>query len=168
MGFFFKVIPGQTYCITGYEGSDKHVEIPTNITVTILHDFLFKGHTEIESVKIPDTVTQMGGFLFDGCTNLKELTLPPSLEDLWQYALTRTSIEEIEIPGSVKQIIPFTFSQSKALKRVIFNEGTTRIGARAFKDCTALTEVYLPSTLTSIDEDAFEGCGDIKFIKNKD
>lgn len=168
MGFFYKVVPGDTYCITEYQGSDKHVEIPTNINVSILSDFLFKGHTEIESVKIPDTVTQMGGFLFDGCTNLKELALPSSLQDLWQYSLTRTSIEEIEIPGSVKQIIPFTFFQSKSLKKVVFNEGTASIGANAFKDCTALTEVYLPSTLTSIHEDAFDGCGDVKFIKNED
>jgi len=161
--FYNKMVPGDTYCLTGYKGSETHVKLPTEYTVTILNDSLFKGHTEIESVEIPDTVTQIGGFVFDGCSSLKSLKLPPNLADLWQYALTRTSIEEIEIPGSVKAIIPFTFNQSKDLKKVVFNEGTLEINAWAFKDCTSLTDVYLSSTLTKISDKAFEGCGEITF-----
>lgn len=165
MGFYYKMVPGDTYCVTGYSGNDKHVEFPDNITITILNDGIFKGHTELESVVIPDTVTQIGGFVFDGCTGLKSLTLPPNLKDMWQYAFTRTSIEEIEIPGSVRRIIPFTFNASKDLKKVIINEGTIEISAWAFKDCTALTDMYLPKSMEIIHEKAFEGCGDIQFHK---
>ncbi|MCK8060262.1 MULTISPECIES: leucine-rich repeat domain-containing protein [unclassified Fusibacter] len=161
MSFYYKMVPGNTYCITGYTGNDVHVKVPTNIEVTILSDDIFKGHTEIESVDIPDTVTQLGGFVFDGCTGLKRIVLPAGLTDMWQYAMTRTSIEEIEIPGSVKAIVPFTFNQSKALKKVVFNEGTLRIDAWAFKDCTSLTDVYLSSSLTTISDKAFEGCNHV-------
>jgi len=31
----------------------------------------------------------------------------------------------------------------------------------AFKDCTALTDLYIPETLTDISDKAFEGCGQI-------
>lgn len=165
MGFYHKMVPDGTYCLTGYTGHDSEVQFPENITVSILNDSLFKGHTEIETVNLPDSVTQIGGFVFDGCTNLKSLTLPPNLLDMWQYALTRTSIEEIEIPGSLHAVIAFTFNQSKALKKVVFNEGTQRIEAWAFKDCTALTDVYLPASLTEINDKAFEGCGEITFHK---
>lgn len=163
MGFYFKMIDDNTYCITGYQGKDSHVELPTNICVTVLNDDLFKGHQEIVSVNLPDTVTQIGGFVFDGCTGLKQITLPPNLQGMWQYAFTRTSLESITIPGSVKAIIPFTFYQSKALKAVYFNEGTQDISAWAFKECTALTDVYLSSTLVNISDKAFEGCGPITF-----
>ncbi len=163
MGFYSKMVPDETYCINGYDGNNSHIEFPKNIVITILHDDLFKGHTEIESVNLPDSVTEIGGFIFDGCTGLTSINLPPNLENMWQYAFTRTSIQEIEIPGSVLSIIPFTFYQSKALKKVVINEGTKGIRAWAFKDCTALTDVYLPSSLTDISDKAFEGCGEITF-----
>lgn len=166
MDFYYKEVPGGTYCITAYTGNDKHVEFPGNITITILHDDIFKGNTMVESVVIPETVTQIGGFMFDGCTNLTSIKLPGNLQDMWQYAFTRTSIEEIEIPGSVKSIVPYTFFASKKLKKVVINEGTTKILGSAFKDCTALKDVYLPSSIEHIHEDAFIGCGDIRFHKN--
>jgi len=165
MSFYYKQVPDDTYCITGYTGKEKHIEFPSNITITILNDSIFKGHTQIESVIIPDTVTQIGGFVFDGCSNLKSITLPPNLKDMWQYAFTRTSIEEIEIPGTVRRIIPFTFNASKALKKVVINEGTIEISAWAFKDCTGLTDVYLPASMEEVHENAFEGCGQITFHK---
>lgn len=163
MDFFYKQIPGDSYCITAYTGNDQHVEFPSNIHISILHDDIFKGNTSLESVVIPETVTQIGGFMFDGCTNLKSIKLPDNLEDMWQYAFTRTSIEEIEIPGTVSSIIPYTFFSSKKLKKVVINEGTKKILGSAFKDCTGLTDVYLPSTIEHIHEDAFMGCGDISF-----
>tara|TARA_Y100000588_G_scaffold386577_1_gene482453 strand:- start:911 stop:1411 length:501 start_codon:yes stop_codon:yes gene_type:complete len=165
MSFYYKMVPGDTYCITGYKGNEKHVEFPNNITITIIGDGIFKGHTELESIVLPETLTQIGGFAFDGCTGLKSIKLPESLEDMWQYAFTRTSIEEIEIPGSVKRIIPFTFNASKALKKVVIHEGTIEISAWAFKDCTSLTDVYLPKSMQSVHENAFDGCGDIRFHK---
>lgn len=165
MDFYYKQVPGDAYCITGYTGNDKHIEFPSNIKISILNDSLFKGKTNIESVVIPETVTQIGGFMFDGCSNLKHIKLPDNLEDMWQYAFVRTSIEEIDIPGSVKSIIPNTFFDSRNLKKVIINEGTTKILGSAFKNCVSLTDVYLPSTIEHIHEDAFIGCGDIKFHK---
>ncbi|MGB3368320.1 MAG: leucine-rich repeat domain-containing protein [Acidaminobacteraceae bacterium] len=161
MGFYYKQLPDDTYCITGYNGSDKHIDIPTNINITILSDEIFKGHTEIESINIPESVKQIGGFLFDGCTGLKSIKLPLHLKDMWQYAMTRTSFKEIEIPGSVTTIVPFVFNQSKDLKKVLLNEGTQCISGWAFKDCSALRDIYLPESLIDIHEKAFEGCGPI-------
>lgn len=165
MGYYYKMVPDGTYCLTGYEGNKKHIEMPSNIRVSILNDKLYKNHTEIESITLPDSIKEIGGFVFDGCTNLKSITLPPNLIDMWQYALTRMTIETIDIPGSLKAIIPFTFNECKSLKTVTINEGTKEINGWAFKDCTALTDVYLPKSFIKIHEDAFKGCGEITFHK---
>ena len=165
MDFSYKIIDDGTFCITSYRGSVEHVVIPHNINATVLFDDLFKGHTEISSVKIPETITDIGGFVFDGCTNIKEIILPPNLINMWQYAMTRCGIESISIPGSVSSIIPFTFNQCKDLKTVTFSEGTTRICAWAFKDCTSLRDVYLPKSLIDISKLAFEGCESVTLHK---
>ena len=41
--------------------------------VSVLMDDIFKNHTEIEKVILPDTLTDIGGFVFDGCTSLKHI-----------------------------------------------------------------------------------------------
>ena len=43
-------------------------------------------------------------------------------------------------------------------------DGCTTIGPRAFADCRNLVYVYIPASVTSIAEDAFEGCGEILVI----
>jgi hypothetical protein len=43
-------------------------------------------------------------------------------------------------------------------------DGFTRIGATAFKDCTGITSVVLPSTLTAIERLAFWGCSAIAVV----
>lgn len=157
------MIDNNTNCINLYEGNEPHVIIPDNINASVLFDDLFKGHTELESITFPDTIAEIGGFVFDGCMKLRELTLPPHLTSMWQYALTRCGIETISVPGSVVSIIPFTFNQCKNLREVRINEGTTHIYSWAFKDCTSLTDVYLPKSVTTIGDKAFAGCGEIKF-----
>jgi ferredoxin len=47
----------------------------------------------------------------------------------------------------------------------VFNEGTTKVDAWAFKNCENLVEVYVPSSLTEINEKAFEGCPNVKIVK---
>lgn len=43
----------------------------------------------------------------------------------------------------------------------------TAIGRRAFEDCTGLSEITLPATVTTIDNYAFFGCDSLKTIKVK-
>lgn len=165
MNFNYRMFDNGTFCITSYKGNSEYVIIPDTINASILFDDLFKGHTELLSVKIPNTITDIGGFVFDGCMNLKEIILPPNLINMWQYSMTRCGIETISVPGTVKSIVPFTFNQCKNLKTVTLNEGTTKIYAWAFKDCSALRNIYLPKSLIEISDKAFEGCENVTLHK---
>lgn len=164
MSYLYKAVPDGTYCLTNYNGHEKHIELPHHLKVSILGDKLYKGHTEIESIELPETITQIGGFVFDGCENLKKLQLPPHLKDMWQYALTRMSIETIEIPASLSAIIPFTFNECKQLKTVTF-KGPIRLDAWAFKNCESLADVYFKDADVTIHPKAFEGCPNVKIHK---
>ncbi len=158
--FLFKYIEDDTYCLSNYMGDEARVEIPATYCgrpVSTLYDDLFKHHTEINEVIIPEGVTTIGGFVFDGATGIRHIELPKSLTYLWQYAFVRSSIEEIVIPGNCRDVIPFTFQDCKQLKRVICEPGVRRIFGYAFKDCTALEEVIMPES-TEIDPKAFLGC----------
>lgn len=56
------------------------------------------------------------------------------------------------------------FDGHSTLKVVEFQEGVTSIGAYAFRNCTSLEGIILPSTIKTIAESAFEGCTNVKGI----
>jgi len=156
--FWFKQIEeNETFCAIRYIGNHEDVVIPAmhwGHPVSALFDDLFKGHSEIRSVAIPDTVTQIGGFVFDGCSALHHIVLPTALQDMWQYAFVRSSIEEVVIPDGVSHIIPFTFKDCKRLRRVVCGTGMQKIYPNAFAGCDALEEFIHPAH-TEIAPDAF-------------
>ncbi len=142
--FTYQLIENNTFCVAGYKGDEAHVVIPESVNgapVTVLFDKLFRGHSEIESVKIPDTVTDLGEFVFDGCVNLRHLELPAELAFLWGNSFARCGIEEITLPDKLTALPPFAFKECKNLKKVVCGAGMKKIHAWAFSGCGALCEV---------------------------
>ena len=72
------------------------------------------------------------------------------------------------IPGSVENIDAYTFEGCKKLKKVIIKDGVKTIGLFAFGDCTSLTDIIIPASVTDIEfqfthckETPFNGCSNI-------
>ena len=76
---------------------------------------------------------------------------------------SRTSVT---LPNSVKEIGRYAFSGCSNL-RDINMPGVESIGESAFSGCSGLSQLYLPSSLTNIDDYAFYGCsGLIRIISD--
>lgn len=163
--FSFQLLDNDTFCITGYEGDEANVIIPPvhgSTPVTILYDDLFKGHSEITSVSIPDTVTSIGSFVFYGCTALKSVTLPESLQDMWQYAFAGSGIEEIVLPKGLVTIASFTFQDCVNLTKVVCNPGLKKIHAWAFSGCDKLKQLIYEDFGLQISPLAFEAANPLR------
>ena len=52
------------------------------------------------------------------------------------------------------------FSGNTSISAVKAAPGLKRINSAAFKDCSSLTDVWLPDTVSFIASDAFDGCSD--------
>lgn len=63
--------------------------------------------------------------------------------------------------------IPWYYSRKK-VKKLIVEEGVTRICSRNFSDCSNLTEVILPRSLKTIAVAAFENCSSLNTINIPD
>ena len=66
----------------------------------------------------------------------------------------------LALPDSVAVIGEEAFAGTTSFWKVIVPAGATAIESRAFAD-SALAEIVLPASVTSIAEDAFEGCDDL-------
>ena len=104
----------------------------------------------------------IGSYAFAYMTGLDTLDIS-SVRYIGDHAFYMSSIKTIEIPGSVKEIQPYTFASSE-LVNVVINEGTTTILNEAFSHCYDLTDLWLPKSLTYIAESAFRSCTDLKNI----
>ena len=64
----------------------------------------------------------------------------------------------------VNEIDDGAFTACLNIKKIVIGEGMTRIGKKAFSDCSALKEVICPETLTEIDSNAFLRCTSLESI----
>ncbi|MBO1005306.1 leucine-rich repeat protein [Pseudogracilibacillus auburnensis] len=143
-----------TLTITGYNGIDTDIEIPSEIngkTVTIIgeHAFSDKGLT---SVIFPDTITTIGDFAFQS-NRLTAIDLPDHLLTIGAYSFASNVLEKMVIPNSVTRINVGAFDSNK-LDRVEFGTGLIYIGDDAFRK-NKLSSAKMPDQLTTIGMKAF-------------
>ena len=136
------VFSGRT--LIKYKGNKRTVTIPpvnTNgDTILSIGESAFEGNTTVTKVIIPDTVKTIGNNAFKDCTALQSVTLPASLTTIGEQA----------------------FCGDTSLKTLYIPHGTTTISPGAFAE-SSLEEIYLPDTVTSIDDSAFDGLPDLIF-----
>jgi hypothetical protein len=155
----------------------KSIELPLN--VVSIGDATFQRASSLESLHLSDTVTSLGRYVFRGASNLTIYTDHEEKTTNWDsdwnfysrpvhwniqdygvvvdlaYAITANS--EVVIrglatnSGATDLIIPTTIEG--------FN--VTRIQAYAFSGNTQLQSIYIPATILSIGEYAFQGADNI-------
>ena len=135
------------------------------------------------NTRIPNTVTSIGSSAFKGCTGLTSIEIPNSVQSIQPSAFEGCSgLTSIEIPNSVTSIGSNAFSGclslpivdniryadtylieavDKTLSSYNIKEGTRWIGENAFFDCTVMTSIEIPNSVTSIGNRAFNGCTDL-------
>lgn len=69
------------------------------------------------------------------------------------------SVTEVVIPGEIKgQPVRELRSMSPNATSVVMKDGIERIAAGAFRNCVYLESVYIPASVTVIEDGAFENC----------
>ena len=155
-------------------------EIPATykgVAVTQILDSAFEDCESLTRVIIPDTVTYIGSNAFLNCTNLTKAYYEGNLTGWLQVKInngygspcyykarfyvgeTLSEISNIQIPSGITTINAFSFYGCQSLTGVEFaKEGVTDIGKTAFANCSNLSSVNLPDTLTKISSYAFRSC----------
>ena len=107
-------------------------------------------------------VTEIMDDAFRGWTNLREVVFEPGsrLRRIGNYAFVGTALREFATPEGLREIGRGTFMNCKELRTVKLNEGLESLGEGAFRD-SGMEKVHLPSSLKTMNENAFAGCGNL-------
>ncbi len=156
--------------------------------VTNIGYLAFSGCERIKSINIPNSVIRIGGSAFIDCTGLRNVSIGSGVTTIGDWAFRGcTSLESINMPDSVTSIgweafngtdyynnndnwtngVLYIGNHLIASKKDIVTDaysiyqGTKSIAKFAFRDCTNLTSITIPDSVTSIGDYAFEGCDNL-------
>ena len=191
-GIYYNITSGNSVEVTSssYSGT---VVIPSsveyneqNYTVTSIGDAAFKDCSGLTSVTIPESVTSIGNWAFSGCYGLMSVTIPESVTSIGHRAFEDCSnLTSITIPNSVISIGDGAFlnctglpviddiryadtylveAVDKTLSTYSIRQNTKFIGWPAFSNCSSLTSISIPNSVTSIDGGAFSYCSNLTSI----
>jgi len=124
-----------------------------------IKDYAF-AESDLESITISEGLEIVGSYTF-ARTKLRECVLPNSVNGIKDYAFYDSALQLITFPESLDYIGWYAFSGCN-FQSLTVPEGIAWIAPSAFANCVLLETVNLPSTVSVINPDAFEG--DINLI----
>ena len=152
---------GNSYSVSLYDDDKTEIVIPSEykeLPVTSIAAFGFYQHNTLKSITIPDSITEIGLDAFSCCNSLKNITIPDSVTKIGSDAFEYCYIETATIPA-----IACKYINNSDLKTVVITSGKS-IADNAFINCTSLTSVTIPNSVTEIGWSAFLGCTSLKSI----
>lgn len=121
------------------------------------------GYINVRNLIIPEGVEVINDDAIQN-TNITSLTLPSTLKELKHYSLAYNySLQKLTINDAAVTIGYGAFAYCHALETIDFGSNLIRIEADAFYN-NSLSSISLPGSLTSISEQAFKSCYNLREI----
>jgi hypothetical protein len=168
---------------SAFQGCTTLSSVTIGSSVATIGIQAFYACSQLASITIPDSVTSIGQSAFQLCTALTSVTIPNSVTSIGINAFSFSGLTFVIIPKSVFTISQGAFASCSSLTSVTFilpsiitviryavfsssgltsitvPNSVTTIELDAFSSCAALTSVTIPSSVTSVGDNAFLNSG---------
>jgi len=149
----------------------KNTIIPSFVTSIGAGAFANTG----ESITIPSSVTSIGDYALRHCSSLKSITIPSSVTSIGDGVFSDCKLlREIKIVNNPLFVVDCDMLIDQKNMKLLTYFGTrsnvaipssvTSIGNNAFEYCSLLESITIPSSVTSIGDYAFHDCNSLESI----
>ena len=158
----YTTVRNDTQVVSGYTGMKNLYGIKLTGDITAIAANAFSGCVNLEEFELPSYVTSIGSLAFNDCTKIESITLPKTLSSLALDAFTGWTDEQRIIDNSCIAFSErFVGSDAKVYTRMpskkTNNEPVTEIPSNMCAGRSDLYGLWLPSTIETIGDYAFEG-----------
>lgn len=170
---------------TGEVNIPASITVGTTFSVASIAEKAFEDCTDLTSVVIPNSVTTIGAAAFRGCTGLASLTISKSVTSIGisafynsnvllslttdndavfknnKFYIKNDGIKYLVLNKDTLEVVSNSYTGDVVIPETVAagnNFKVASIADNAFKNCTNLTSITIPSTVTKIGKDAFYGC----------
>ena len=148
--------------LTKYNGSQKYVEIPAE--VTSIGANAFKNNDYIISVAFPDGLTSIGDNAFYDCDNLAAVVMPDSVTTIGNSAFDSCdNLGYLYLSSELTEIGRYAFANCASLTDFLLPSKISILNVGAFHNCDSITSISIPSTLNKAYTDSYTGVGGTKY-----
>lgn len=167
---------GGTSALTLTAGSSTATSSVSNVA----SNGVFRGCTELSTVRLPARVATIGKYAFYECSGLTAITFGEGASKLTTVdvaAFDSAGLVSITLPNTVTSVGKGAFRNCTSLETVEFAEGGTEAvtitagssastlsTAGVFSGCTSLTSIALPEKLSEIGAYTFYNCNSLGAI----
>ena len=159
------------------EGDITTLNIPN--TTSKIKPYSFYNCSGLTNITIPSSVTSIGLYAFNSCSSLTSITIPNSVKSIEMSAfndcssLTKVNITDIAKWCSISFGNDFSnplfyaknlYLNNTLVTDLVIPSGVTSINSYAFEYCSNLTSITIPSSVTSIGSDVFSNCSSLTSI----
>jgi hypothetical protein len=155
-------------------------------SVTSLGSDAFSGCVRLTNVRIPNSVTSVGTFVFEDCSRLASVFIGSGVTNLpvgLGYFYGPVNIFS-GCPKLANILVDANNPAFSSVNGVLFDKHKTTlwqypagltgsyvipntvqiVGAGAFQDCTNLSGIFFPASVTNLADQAFDGCSRLKSV----
>ena len=155
------------------------IALPENSQLTSIGGYAFNGCSSLTSITIPKSVTTIGDYAFQGCSSLYKVINCSYLGIskgstaygyVAYYAEEVVNVNELNADyqfytsNGVHYLASYSGNDSDLVLPDSYNGENYRIADNAFEDCSSLTSITIPESVTSIGILAFAGCSSLTSI----
>ena len=140
------------------------VTFATNSQLTTVDMYAFFSSSSLQSIALPDGVTTIGEAAFNGCNNITSISIPDSVTTIENRALDFNSSaftvynNAKYLGNSTNPYLVLVKANDTSITTCNIHTDAKLIYAFAFTDCTLLTSVTIPDSVTIIGNSVFYKC----------